>query len=282
MAIQVEIRDGNPWWLSPDIWVVPGDDPDGAPNSPIAGRNNYVWGRVRNTGSTPMTGGRVDFFWANPAAAVLRSTAIPIGAAYVDLAPGETKEVLCISPWVPVIVNDGHECLVAQAIHSGDPLPTPLPDPFDPPAYRQVAQRNLSVLPVGTPLMQFLIQLSAPARGVSGKISLHLLAEPRTLGEDMLASIGLAGVKPADRAPVEVGFVEKASCEAQPTRPRLDLDIPPGHSRAAYLQITSKQAFQGYHLAHVEERAGERSIGGITLVLLGGERPRAGAAGKGR
>lgn len=52
---------------------------------------------------------------------------------YVDVAAGDSSEVLCISPWVPVVVNGGHECVVAQAISPADPLPTPLPDPIDPP-----------------------------------------------------------------------------------------------------------------------------------------------------
>ena len=38
MAVALEIRDGNPWWyLSTDLWVVPGDDPDGTPGPPVAG-----------------------------------------------------------------------------------------------------------------------------------------------------------------------------------------------------------------------------------------------------
>ena len=34
MAVQLEIRDGQPYWyLSPDIWAVPGSDPNGAPET---------------------------------------------------------------------------------------------------------------------------------------------------------------------------------------------------------------------------------------------------------
>src|SRR6218665_2877518 len=150
VSAQLEIRDGTPWWLSPDLWVVPGDDPSGAAGSPIAGQNNYLWARVRNTGDRAVSMARVDFFWSNPATGVLRSTSqqigspLPhppppgqqkltslsptpargvlrstsqqIGSSFTDLAPGETKEVLCVSPWVPVIVNGGHECVVAQLV----------------------------------------------------------------------------------------------------------------------------------------------------------------------
>lgn len=56
MAVQLQIRDGDPWWMSPDIWVVPGNDPNGAPGQPIVGQDNYLWGassqqRVHGSGS---------------------------------------------------------------------------------------------------------------------------------------------------------------------------------------------------------------------------------------
>ena len=36
MAVELEIRDGDPWYLSPDVWTVPGNDPEGPPGLPIA------------------------------------------------------------------------------------------------------------------------------------------------------------------------------------------------------------------------------------------------------
>jgi hypothetical protein len=74
MSVQLVIRDGNPYWyLSPDIWVVPGNDPSGPPGSPIAGQTAYLGARVANTGSTGANGVRVDFYGANPALQVAMS-----------------------------------------------------------------------------------------------------------------------------------------------------------------------------------------------------------------
>src|SRR5690242_16805294 len=37
------IEDGTPnWWLSPDIWAVPGNDPNGTPGTPAGGDTAYV------------------------------------------------------------------------------------------------------------------------------------------------------------------------------------------------------------------------------------------------
>lgn len=39
------------WWVSSNIWVVPGADPNGPPGSPVAGLPAYLWARVSNTGN---------------------------------------------------------------------------------------------------------------------------------------------------------------------------------------------------------------------------------------
>ena len=83
MPVQLHIRDGNPYWyLSPDIWVVPGNDPSASPGNPIAGQAAYLWAHVANIGSTDANSVRVDFFWANPALQVTRSNATLVGSAF--------------------------------------------------------------------------------------------------------------------------------------------------------------------------------------------------------
>ncbi len=155
MSAHLAIHDSDLpyWWESPDIWVVPGNDPNGPPRSPIAGQPAFLWARVTNAGDVPAKGARVDFYWANPSGQMTAGVPTAIGSAFVDLDPNATQEVLCLVPWVPVIVNGGHECLLAVAHVSGDtnPIPDPLPTgyPFDPPAHDQIAQLNLGVLEAG-------------------------------------------------------------------------------------------------------------------------------------
>ena len=152
MAAHLLIHDGSPqWWLSPDVWVVPGSDPNGPPGSPIAGQPAYFHALVTNNGDTPAYGARVDFYWANPALQILAGIATFVGSAFVDLDPGGgQQEALCLVPWIPTIVNDGHECILAVAHSPAEaaPLPDPLPNGYDfaPPSHDEIAQRNLSVL----------------------------------------------------------------------------------------------------------------------------------------
>lgn len=146
MTVVLEIQDGSPhWYLSPNIWTVPGDNPEGSPGMPIVGATCFMWARVRNNGSTPVNNAQVRFYWANPSVGFDRNTANFIGSSNVSLASGETREVLCLTPWLPVFVNGGHECVLAEAFHTtADPLP--MSPAFNVPTDRHVAQRNLDVI----------------------------------------------------------------------------------------------------------------------------------------
>ncbi len=145
MAVELEIKDGDPWWMSNDIWVVPGADPEGTLGTPIVGMPAFLWARVRNNGTTPVQNATVRFYWADPSTGFDRNTANLVGTSFVSLDPGQSSETLCLQPWTPEFVNNGHECVLAEAFHpSSDPLPA-APD-FNVPIDRHVAQRNLSVV----------------------------------------------------------------------------------------------------------------------------------------
>ena len=144
MAIELEIRDGVPYWyLSPDVWVVknPGDSIE---SSPIAGTPCYLMAKVANNGTTNVTNATVKFYWANPAIGVDRNTATFVGQSFVSLTTDQVEDVLCLTPWIPEFLNEGHECILAEAFHGNDPLPATID--FNVPTDRHVAQRNLSVL----------------------------------------------------------------------------------------------------------------------------------------
>jgi len=145
MSVMLEIEDGNPWWESPNLWVVPGNDPQGPPGVPVAGEQAFLWAHVRNVGNSGVNNATVRFYWANPAIGFDRTTATIVGTSFVTLDAGAESDVLCLVPWVPSYVNGGHECILGEAF---DPLTDPLPltAAFNVPTDRHVAQRNLAVL----------------------------------------------------------------------------------------------------------------------------------------
>jgi len=271
MSIQLLIRDGNPYWyLSPDIWVVPGNDPSGPPGSPMAGQAAYLWAHVANTGSTDAVEVRVDFYWANPALQVTRSNATLVGSAFADIPAGGTQDALCLVPWIPVMVNDGHECLVAVVNHAGNPLPSPLPDAFDPPTYPQVAQKNLTLLVARMYAAMLTLTISGLQRADK---SVVLATEfGGELDDRTLANLGLHGFRPGKKSAVEIGLNLERRClgDKDPIgKDKIELHVPRRSSVAVHMAIRAKNLGKNeYQLVQIVERSKDSILGGLGLVVV--------------
>jgi hypothetical protein len=277
MPIELWIDDGNPWYLSPDIWVVPGNDPGGAPGIPIAGVPSYVWARVHNRGTTQVTNATVRYYWANPSTVITPNTASPIGTSFVNLLPGETKEVLCLTQWTPVWVNNGHECLIAQAFQASDPLPPGGPnDPFDPPNDRHTAQRNIDLLTARV-RTNFVVQCFAAgnaARFRTEEVTVVARRAPIKTISNLGKTLGL------DRLPREMGElnefgIQPHRCGEQLERvghEKLKLKLKPGQQVGLALAIRLKEDFEPNTgaLFLVEQFVRDKLVGGIGVLALDG------------
>jgi hypothetical protein len=212
----------------------------------------------------------VNFYWSNPATGVLRSSSTFVGTAFVDLNPGETKEVLCVIPWVPVIVNDGHECLVAEVVHPSDPLPSPLPDEFDPPTHHQIAQKNVTVLVMKEMMMVMPIQIETPRR--AERLLLLTTETGGTLDKQNLIQAGLENYRADERDSLKVGLSLEPGC-GESGKQGLDREIriplKPGAARAVYLRVwPPKLEPRTYALLRVIARDEQRVVGGMTYIVV--------------
>jgi hypothetical protein len=265
------VRDGTPHsWMSPDIWVVPGTDPSGAPGSPVAGDVAYVWARVANTGKQDAVGVKVRFYWANPAFQMYYSGINLIGSALADIPAGETQDVLCLVPWNVVVVNGGHECLVVVASMPDGP---PLPDLVDPPAYPQVAQRNLTVLSaLRKPDRDSRLMLTVTAPPRVGKAVNITWEQGKELTEETLKRYGLTKKRPAKQPVVEIGF-SLTDPKDGIGEPRLDLDVPAGRSKPIYTTVRGAHKLKDdeYQVVHVREHQSGELLGGVSFIVTAQE-----------
>jgi hypothetical protein len=216
----------------------------------------------------------VDFYWADPSAQVVVGTANLIGSAFVDLVPGDTQDVLCLVPWIPVIVNDGHECVIAVAHAPGDtkPLPDPLPKGylFDPPAHDQIGQLNLSVVPVARMSMPLVLTVNAINR-VDKRAFLEV-EWGEALDERTLTQLGLHGMRPARQRYVEASLhSEPPSCRepaAAQGKRELEVYVKRGTSIPIYISLHAPHLPDGeYQLLHVVERGAEGIRGGVSYAV---------------
>jgi hypothetical protein len=269
MAVSLHIQDGSPWWLSSNLWTVPGDDPEGATGAPIVGTPCFLWAHVENTGSTPVNDAQVRFYWADPSVGFDRTTANPVGVANVTLPAGMAADVLCLTPWIPTFVNDGHECILGEAFHQfADPLPG-TPD-FNVPTDRHVAQRNLSVV------------MAMQARMFHASFSVHntmrkpramrIYAKPGRLEElkPLLKPLGRELDLSAKGELARFGFVESACpSEADFKRAKQEVNVDvPARSRRGLTLVGELKGDAA--LVHVIQEADGRQIGGLSVLVLKG------------
>jgi len=272
MAVQLQIDDGNPWYLSPDIWAVPGADPSGPPGVPIAGEPTYVWARVHNLGTDPVSNAAVNYYWANPSTVITQNTATLIGTSYVDLGGGQSAEVLCLTPWVPSWVNSGHECLVVEVVSAQDPPPPRGPDdPFDPAGERQMAQRNLNLIEGAQQLVVFPFLAGNARRLRDREITIRVERAPVDRLGKLVESLGLDHI-PREAAASEEFGIQPYRCGDQlheVGRRSLTLALDPGAQHGFALAVHLSRHDTGHGALYlIEQVAGQRVIGGIGVLVL--------------
>ena len=272
MSVQLQINDGNPWYLSPDIWVVPGSDPSGPQGIPSAGQSSYVWARVHNTGTDGVAGAAVNYYWANPATMITQDTATPIGVSYVDLDAGQTSEVLCLTPWVPSWVNGGHECLIAEVVSAADPPPARTPDdPFDPPGERQMAQRNLNLIHATQGLVVFPFLIGNAPRLRTGEVTVEVKRAPVELLRVQLVALQLKRL-PEEMAETNEFGIQLYNCGDQVGsvgKNRISLRLAAGDQQGLALTVHVPEKQSGHGALYlIEQRDQQRIVGGIGVLVL--------------
>jgi hypothetical protein len=283
MGVALVIRDGVPnWWESPDIWVVPGSDPNGLPGTPIVGQPAFMWANVSNQGDVDVSQVQVDFWIADPSMQIRKSTSNRIGTAFADIAAGATQAVLCLVPWNVTLVNGGHECAVVEASSPADPLSPPPADPdvLDAPTYPQIAQKNLSVaLMMGMSRRELILSVNAGAR-VDKTVDVKVEVGSE-ISKDLLQSLGIRAGRNVGSKYVGAVVSHHSLCGSPPPGEHHSLKVhaPRGTSVPVYLNISASRRLEGdeYAVVRVRETEKDRLLGGLSVVVMEGDGKPGGA-----
>jgi len=187
---------GQPFWESPDLFVVPTGTPVDVNATPpetviTPGGTFDVFVRVNNDyGCNQVTGTKTLVYFADPAA--LSAQWIPVtGGTYVGDAAspgGETVVAGTRSLIGPLTftaptsgIGDGHKCLLAAILANGEPA---VANTFDAPNSNQVAQRNVQFSQCTYPLTNL--------QTADGSVTITLTAAPPEVTPSLTANPNLA------------------------------------------------------------------------------------------
>ena len=269
------IGHGSPWWLSPNVWVVPANNPsEPSPGelNPTVGQQYYGTANVQNTGSEDVLDAVVYFYWANPSLGIITSVnANLIGTSAVSVDAGQTANTLELVPWVPSFVNGGHECIIAAVVTGGGLPPTVLDGNNDP----TVAQHNLGVVELAGHMQgrfHYPFQVCNPER-VERSFTIAAEAAPLADTARFLRSLGRETTQQAMGRPGHLGFV-RSPCpdpsEHGTAHPVLEgVKLAPFSCTGFSLVGTLRE---GTSLIHVTQTIEGRVVGGLSVLVVSEDR----------
>jgi len=218
------------FWESPDIWVAAGAPadtpavPSSAGGTVQAGQPNTVYAHVWNLGLAPVAGVIIEFYWFNPSLVIDDAHGHLIGTARVNLGPRSAATshqlVKCEKPWIPVMENGGHECLIVRVRSVGDPIGS---NPYSPSLNRHVAQRNMTVVSTGADIGALLGSLEA-TRGEATQFRLL------QIGAASGIEVGLASPRAKLDPALRTAVLAQLGRDGQLTQPKLSPDDPLAHN----------------------------------------------------
>ncbi len=268
----LQINHGNPWWLSPDVWVVPSDNPsDPSPGTlaPVVGQPYFATANVNNPTSATVQNATVYFYWANPSLGVITSVnAMPIGSSSVTVNAGQTTNTLSLGTWVPSFINGGHECVIAAVVPPGGQPPTVLDGANNP----AVAQHNLGVVQTGAQMQHrfhYAFQVCNTAR-VKRAFSIHAHEAPLAHAEPFLKRHPEHRKALAHPGKIEtLGFLHSAC----PDPSEFPHALP--HLNEIHIEPMSCTGFSlvgtlhgGAAFIHVTQVIDEKIVGGLSVLVL--------------
>ncbi|MCJ1254884.1 hypothetical protein MMC24_002700 [Lignoscripta atroalba] len=276
-----------PWYYNPNIFFRnAADTPEAEPVIPQANEEVYIWSSIQNTSTLSVSGALIQFYVCPPTTAPSPSTSTLIGSSNIDLDPGETVAVPCISPWIPQWINNGHECIICVLTEQPPaPAPTsPVPWLID---STHVAQHNVDVLPAPAGLASdrpHMASFAAVGLHNSASTQISIRPAPEALLSYALKSLGLRKTYKEDvTKSSRVGLVKDYTCgDPLPKVDALDHKLlieglKPNYQLGMHALIqlpggASKTSAAMFFIEQLDSK--NKVIGGVAILALGGKIPK--------
>jgi hypothetical protein len=137
-------RNGEPFWMSPDIIVrheADGQTGETDFQNPTFGQTNYVYVTVRNIGTQDASNVKVNVYWGDPALLLAWPDSWNLIGAVTVNVPAGGRAVTPEIAWSN-LPSPGHRCLLVRLETDQDPIRNEGNVPGD----NNIAQRNMHIL----------------------------------------------------------------------------------------------------------------------------------------
>ncbi|KAF3933087.1 hypothetical protein ABW20_dc0109518 [Dactylellina cionopaga] len=266
-----------PLYFNPNIFFQ-ADPDDPSPEIPVQNVPIYILASVTNSGKQATSGATVKFWICNPSTVPTPAQiSQPHGVSNVSLSPGETKTVLCVTPWRPEWVNDGHLCIVCEASASNDPAPAhPTTgwgwDIND----RHNAQHNVNIIFSASFKGAVLTRMSAVGLHNNPLVTVSVREAPKDLFIPALRKFGVArrvNVTEGARSGILPNYVIGESAPKEYKTKFQWRGMKPNEGRAfhALVELPPERIEQTAAIFLVEQHDLKgKLVGGVAVIVLGG------------
>jgi hypothetical protein len=261
----------NPLWVNPNVWA---GDVSGNPVTPKAGQPCYLWANVANTGDEDANV-TVQFYWFGAAPLLTYGNVNVVGIGGGFVSAGGSQNIVCNTPWIPVYVNSGHECLIAVCGALLDPPPPTQSNNMVDASDAQTAMHNLTVVQLSASTSQIVYRFSPPTSNTArpGEGIVQARRVPLQEYQGLLQKKGLTSL-PDESAEAESFYISHAdqnlTSDGLPINLGTQFAVAPNvdHDLALVINLPSGPAQGSAALYFVEYLEKEKCVGGIGVIVL--------------
>jgi hypothetical protein len=233
-----------------------------------------MWAKVANNGDEDANV-TVQFYWGNPALTMIYGNMQVVGSGGGFVSAGGSQNIACTTPWIPVYVNGGHECIVAVCGSLFDPPPPTQSDNIVDSNDLQTAQQNLAVVHAFPSTAQIVYKFSPPRSNTAlpGAGIVQARRVPLQDHQGLLQTKGLTSL--TDEAAEAQSFYishadQSLTSDGLPINLGTQFAIAPNtdHDLALVVNLPSGPAQGSAALYVVEYFENGNCVGGIGVVVL--------------
>jgi hypothetical protein len=250
---------GPDQYFNPNVYA---GDNSGNLVSPQNGVPCYLWANVQNNSTVTAQSVSVSFFVCIPQGSVVYPETL--GTGTVDqILSGQSKKIMCTTPWTPDTSVQQHQCLTAVTTCTGSPAPSTTPGTTLQQNNYQVGLHNVQVTTVSQATDSTERSFHIIDAANAGYV--EFVREPLAKKRNLLQRMGIESNIPEAPNGEILNIFRKSDEKALGER----VDFIAGENQEYYTKVTVKKYEPGTAaLYNVQQFENGKLIGGVSQIII--------------